>query len=99
MFKDATEHEPAFVVIDEVYNVCGSATVATAHGSNLKSTLLTELTRVAAERLKIVFIGATNYPEMIDENFLRRFQQRVWIRPPNQKEKRDILALYLRKCH
>lgn len=98
VFRNAVQHESIFVFIDEVDNVCESATATIVHTSNLKSTLLTELTRVAAERLRI-FIGATNYPEKIDENFLRRFHQRIWIRPPNQKKKGDILTLYLRKCH
>ena len=67
------------------------------HSANVKSTLLTELSRVEREKLRIVFIGVTNYSEKVDPNFLRRFQQRIWVPLPTSEQKEGILALYLRQ--
>ena len=69
----------------------------TTHTTNVKSTLLSELSKIAAEKRRVVFIGATNHPEKIDTNFLRRFQQRIWVPLPDQTQKGEILALYLRR--
>ena len=41
----------------------------------------------------------TKYPERIDKNFLRNFQQRIWIPISDHQQKADILALYLRYYH
>ena len=97
IFQDAGKNQPAFIFVDEVDSVCGSQMGTTTHSTNVKSTLLTELSRVQREKLGIVFIGATNYPEKIDPNFLRRFQQRIWVPLPATEQKEAILALYLRQ--
>lgn len=75
---------------------CGLYMGTTTHTTNLKPTLLIELSKITAEKRRIVFIGAANYPEKIDSNFRRHFQQRIWIPLPDQKQKAEILALYLR---
>jgi len=54
-----------------------------------------------SHRGKIVWIGATNYPNKLDEALKRagRFDKKMPFLPPNQEERKGVLSIHLKKMN
>ena len=45
---------------------------------------------------RIVVIGATNVPELLDPAFRRRFEKRIYVPPPDFRARKEIFRIHLR---
>lgn len=99
LFAEARRHERAVIFIDEVESLVPS------RGSNRSTVMARVVPQILAEmegfqgRTRgLMFIGATNRPEKLDEAMLRpgRFDRKLYIGPPNQDERRSMFDLNLR---
>jgi len=98
LFKMARENQPAIVFIDEV-DAIASTRSANEHDAihRVKTVLLTEMDGMYAKPdERVLVIGATNMPEILDPAFRRRFEKRIYVPLPNFNARREIFKIHLR---
>jgi cell division protease FtsH len=104
LFKQAKAEAPAIIFIDELDAVGRSRTsgVAGFSGGNDEreqtlNQILTEMDGFDSST-KVIVIGATNRPEVLDSALLRpgRFDRRVAVQPPDRNGRRQILDVHTR---
>lgn len=98
VFEEATKHAPAIVFIDEIDSIAPKrAQVAGEAEKRLVAQLLTLMDGLEA-RSNLVVIAATNRPDAVDEALRRpgRFDREIVIGVPDEKGRREILAIHTR---
>lgn len=101
LFKKARENQPCMIFMDEIDGV-GRKRGQSFNGEDSDRTLnqlLVEMDGFSTENENIFIIGATNFPERLDQALTRagRFDRHITIPLPNFKGRMDILSLYLSK--
>lgn len=77
LFEEALAHAPCILFIDEIDGVCRdrSQPDIPVHASSLTTAFLTGYNKLKDDdKKKVIFIGATNYPEKVDYAMLDRVQ-------------------------
>lgn len=102
LFKQAREHAPAIIFIDEIDSI-GRARGPTAIGGvgeqeQTLNQILTEMDGFSG-REGIIVLAATNQPDVLDRALLRpgRFDRRVVVNPPDKVGREAILKVHTRK--
>ena len=101
LFKQAREHAPAIIFIDELDSI-GRARgqVAIGGSSEQEQTLNQILTEMDgfSSREGIIVLAATNQPDVLDKALLRpgRFDRRVVVNLPDRKGREAILKVHTR---
>jgi cell division protease FtsH len=102
MYKRALELKPCVVFIDEIDSVGSKRSnrgdSASKETNNTLTALLERMDGISSEA-GILFIGATNRLDALDDAILRpgRFDKIIYIGPPKSKEDREaILSVHLR---
>jgi cell division protease FtsH len=102
LFKQAREHAPAIIFVDELDSI-GRARGQFAIGgaSEQEQTLNQILTEMDgfSSREGIIVLAATNQPDVLDKALLRpgRFDRRVIVHLPDRAGREAILAVHTRK--
>jgi cell division protease FtsH len=102
LFKQAREHAPAIIFIDEI-DAIGRARgqVAIGGSSEQEQTLQQILTEMDGftGREGIIVLAATNQPDVLDRALLRpgRFDRRVVVNLPDKTGRQAILEVHTRK--
>jgi cell division protease FtsH len=106
LFKQAKEHAPAIVFIDELDAVgrsrSGGGTRFGSAGSDEReqtlNQILTEMDGFTGAE-GVIVLASTNRPEILDAALLRpgRFDRRVAVSPPDRDGRERILAVHTRK--
>ena len=102
LFKQAREHAPAIVFIDEL-DAIGRARgqVAIGGSSEQEQTLNQILTEMDgfSSREGIIVLAATNQPDVLDKALLRpgRFDRRVMVNLPDKTGREAILKVHTRR--
>jgi cell division protease FtsH len=102
LFKQAREHAPAIVFIDEL-DAIGRARgqVAIGGSSEQEQTLNQILTEMDgfSSREGIIVLGATNQPDVLDRALLRpgRFDRRVVVNLPDRTGREAIVRVHTRR--
>ena len=101
LFKQAREHAPAIIFIDEIDSI-GRARgpVAIGGSSEQEQTLNQILTEMDgfSSREGIIVLAATNQPDVLDKALLRpgRFDRRVVVNLPDRNGREAILKVHTR---
>ncbi len=102
LFKQAREHAPAIIFIDEL-DAIGRARGMTAIGGSSEqeqtlNQILTEMDGFSS-REGVIVLAATNQPEVLDKALLRpgRFDRRVVVNLPDKVGREAILKVHTRK--
>lgn len=100
LFETARAHRPSILFIDELDALGRKRDLM--RNSHLTSTInafLTELDGATSDNTNLLVLGATNAPWDIDSAFKRpgRFDQRLFIPPPDEAARQAILTLHLAK--
>src|SRR4030095_14645205 len=102
LFKEAREHAPAIIFIDEL-DAIGRARGRMAIGGSSEqeqtlNQILTEMDGFSS-REGIIVLAATNQPEVLDKALLRpgRFERRVVVHPPDHTGREAILRVHTRR--
>ena len=98
VFEEASKNSPAIIFIDEIDSIAPKRSqVAGEAEKRLVAQLLTLMDGLEA-RSNIVVIAATNRPDAIDEALRRpgRFDREIVIGVPDEKGRREILAIHTR---
>lgn len=73
-FQEAVDHEPCLIFIDEVEEVCldRGAPNAEGHANRLTVAFLQAIDTLIDTRKRVIFMGATNYPDRVDAAMMNR---------------------------
>ena len=99
-FRKAKTAAPCIVFFDEIDSLCparGSGYGDAGVTDRVISQFLTEMDGI--EKLsKVVVIGATNRPDLVDPALLRpgRFDRLIYVPPPDEKARLEILKIHTR---
>lgn len=94
---------PVGVFIDEIDQAFSRGSTDGSGGSRVQGSLFSMLLTVLSEpenRGKILWIGATNYPNKIDEALKRtgRLDKKMPFLPPESSDRAKVLEIYLNKA-
>ena len=98
VFRVARKKQPAIIFIDEV-DAIASIRKANEHDTmhRVKTILLMEMDGLlSSSEDRIVVIGATNLPELLDPAFRRRFEKRIYVPLPDFEARKEIFRIHLR---
>ncbi|CAH8557991.1 unnamed protein product [Heterobilharzia americana] len=101
LFAIARVHQPAVIFIDEVDSLLTQRS-ETEHESSrrIKTEFLVQLDGITtSENERILFVGATNRPQELDEAARRRFVKRLYIPLPSRDARKQIVQRLLRQNH
>ncbi|KYH37564.1 MAG: ATPase AAA [Candidatus Bathyarchaeota archaeon B24] len=102
LFENARElsHEgkPAIIFIDEIDSLVGVRSHEVGGEVRARNQLLKEMDGLQdkGKNLYVYVIGATNKPWNLDEPFIRRFQRRIYIPPPDFRARLELFKIYCR---
>ena len=98
LFEQAGRYQTAVIFIDEVESLAPSrkgnrSTVM----ARVVPQILAEMEGFDGKRRGLMFIGATNCPEKLDEAMLRpgRFDRKIHVGPPDADGRREMFGLHL----
>lgn len=101
LFKQAQEKTPCIIFIDELDAIGGKRSASINSNDERDQTinqLLTEMDGFTDNK-GVIIIAATNRPDLLDNALTRpgRFDRRINVELPNNKGRKEILDLYLKK--
>ncbi|XP_071687523.1 calmodulin-interacting protein 111-like [Rutidosis leptorrhynchoides] len=101
LFAKARANAPSIVFFDELdglASIRGKENDGVSVADRVMSQLLVELDGLN-QRVNVTVIAATNRPDKIDSALLRpgRFDRLVYVGPPNEKDRKEIFRIHLRK--
>lgn len=96
LFTVARERAPSIIFIDEIDSLLTKRSTEETTFSEMvrgmKTEFLVQFDGVSESNDGVVVIGATNTPEALDDAVIRRLNLRVFVPPPNSKERRIYLS-------
>ncbi len=94
----ASRGTPAIIFIDEIDALLGVYESEVGGEVRVRNQFLKEMDGLQDKNSKIhvYVIGATNKPWRLDGGFIRRFQKRIYIPPPNLEARIELFKLYTR---
>jgi len=96
--RRASRERPTIIFIDEVEALTTMFPTEVGGEARMRSQLLNEMDglRSKGKRLYLYVVGATNKPWMLDQAFLRRFQKRIYVPPPDFRARVELFKHYTR---
>lgn len=74
-FEEAVDNSPCLIFIDEIENVCvGRGNKSEGHEKRLTVAFLEAYNHIQSSKKRVIFMGATNYPDQVDEAMLDRIK-------------------------
>jgi len=94
--KYETENKVVIIFIDEADSVFGISNYEVGGEIRLRNQFLKEMDGLMEKnvRRKIYLIAATNKPWLLDNAFIRRFQLRLYVPPPDFKTRIELFKFY-----
>lgn len=103
LFKRARElariGKPVIIFMDEIDSLLGIYSSEVGGEVRVRNQFLKELDGLQDKKNKLFLfvIGATNKPWRLDNAFIRRFQKRIYIPPPNYEARIELFKLYTKE--
>ncbi len=103
LFKKAREisksGKPVIIFIDEVDSLFGTFSNEVGGEVRVRNQFLKEMDGIQdkSNQYFIYVIGATNKPWALDEAFIRRFEKRIYVPPPDEKAREALIIKTLQK--
>lgn len=94
--EEARSGRPAIIFIDEVDALLGVYRYEVGGEVRVRNQFLKEMDGLQdkGEKIHLYVIGATNKPWNLDEAFIRRFQKRIYIPPPDFEARVQLFKMY-----
>jgi len=92
----ANKGKPVIIFIDEVDALLGIYSHEVGGEARVRNQFLKEMDGLQDKNMKLhlYVIGATNKPWRLDEAFIRRFQKRIYIPPPDFNARVQLFKMY-----
>lgn len=103
VFREArkleSQNKPVIILIDEVDALTTTHYQEVGGETRMRTQLLKEMDGLMEkDRDRLIFvIGTTNKPWMLDEAFIRRFQKRILVPPPDFESRVELFRFYTSK--
>lgn len=87
---------PVIIFIDEIDSLMGVRRFEVGGETRVRNQFLKEMDGIIDKKnpTRVYVIGATNKPWDLDPPFIRRFQKRIYVPPPDYKQRLDTFKLY-----
>lgn len=87
---------PVIIFIDELDSLMGVRRFEVGGETRVRNQFLKEMDGIIDKKnpIHVYVIGATNKPWDLDYAFIRRFQKRIYVPPPNYDQRLEIFRLY-----
>jgi len=97
----AKEGKPVIMFIDEVDSMMGIRSHEVGGEVRARNQFLKEMDGISDKKKQssVYVIGATNKPWDLDEAFIRRFQKRIYVPPPDASARLDMFRIYSRNIN
>jgi SpoVK/Ycf46/Vps4 family AAA+-type ATPase len=94
--NSAQEGHPAIVFIDELDSLMGMRSMEVGGEARVRNQFLKEMDGIMdkGKNIHVYVIGSTNKPWALDWPFIRRFQKRILVSPPDHHARLKMLRLY-----
>ena len=93
LFDHAIENQPSLVFIDELDSLMRERTESDMSvTAQIKSTILKKWGAITHQGSKVLVIGTTRLPEVIDSVFIRRFTHKLLIKAPTGNDRNKMLS-------
>ena len=91
-----SNHSPVIIFIDELDSLMGVRRFEVGGETRVRNQFLKEMDGIIDKKnpIRVYVVGATNKPWALDPPFIRRFQKRIYVPPPNYKQRLEIFQLY-----
>jgi len=91
-----SNHSPVIIFIDELDSLMGVRRFEVGGETRVRNQFLKEMDGIIDKKnpIRVYVVGATNKPWALDLPFIRRFQKRIYVPPPNYKQRLEIFQLY-----
>ncbi len=98
-FREAESHSPCILFIDEIDGVCRNRSIPNlpAHIMSTTTSFLTGFNSICDSEKRIIFIGATNYPQDVDSAMRDRMGQKIKIPLPDKRAREFAFEIKLKK--
>ena len=99
VFENAKENAPAIIFIDELDSVAIRRDDVMGESERRVVSQMFSLMDLYVERGKVIVIGSTNRPDLIDPALLRpgRFDRLIYVEPPTREGRLEIFKIHSRK--
>jgi len=97
----AREGKPVIMFIDEVDSIMGIRSHEVGGEVRARNQFLKEMDGISDKKRQssVYVIGATNKPWDLDEAFIRRFQKRIYVPPPDSNARLEMFRIYSRNIN
>mgnify|MGYP000144323072 FL=1 len=87
---------PSIIFIDEVDSLMGTHRLEVGGEMRVRNQFLKEMDGIIDKKklIHVYVIGSTNKPWRLDDPFIRRFQKRIYVPPPDFHDRLGIFKLY-----
>ncbi|RLI07288.1 hypothetical protein DRO32_04145, partial [Candidatus Bathyarchaeota archaeon] len=98
IFEEAQKNAPSIIFIDEIDAIAPKREEVTGEVERRVVATLNTLMDGLKARGKVIVIGATNRPDLVDPALLRpgRFDRLIYVPPPDEKARLQILKIHTR---
>jgi SpoVK/Ycf46/Vps4 family AAA+-type ATPase len=95
----ASKGRPAIIFIDEVDSLFSPYSNEVGGETRMRNQFLKEMDGLQdkGSNLQVYVIGATNKPWRLDEAFIRRFEKRIYVPPPDEEARKKLILQTLSK--
>ena len=88
----SSQEDYSLILFDEIDSLCRQRqSNEEEYTRRIKTELMQQMEKGARANCKLSIIGITNCPWDLDKAFLRRFNKRIYIQPPDRKTKQQLL--------
>ncbi|MGP3668054.1 MAG: AAA family ATPase [Candidatus Bathyarchaeota archaeon] len=94
--KSAENGKPSIIFVDEVDSLTRTFSTEVGGETRVRNQFLKEMDGINDKNRKhfVYVIAATNKPWLLDEPFIRRFQKRILIPPPDYHARLEMFKIY-----
>ncbi|MCD6466051.1 ATP-binding protein [Candidatus Bathyarchaeota archaeon] len=94
--RKEAKFSPVIIFIDELDSLMGVRRFEVGGETRVRNQFLKEMDGIIDKKnpIRVYVIGATNKPWDLDYAFIRRFQKRIYVPPPNYSQRLGMFRLY-----
>ncbi len=98
--RERARERPVILYIDEVDSLLSARNTEVGGELRVRNQFLSEMDGLKAKsmsNLPLFIVASTNKPWDLDQGFIRRFQKRIYIPPPDKKTRKKLFQYFLSK--
>ncbi|MBS7649706.1 ATP-binding protein [Candidatus Bathyarchaeota archaeon] len=94
--RKEARNSPVIIFIDELDSLMGVRRFEVGGETRVRNQFLKEMDGIIDKKnpVRVYVVGATNKPWDLDQPFIRRFQKRIYVPPPNYNQRLETFKLY-----